>query len=120
MIATTGIQNFGFEFKDSTVTVLSGDARIGNTIRHFDGAQVSYQSITDFGTEKNVFQNTLLYLQDFGGAVDMTQVLSDTVEEQRSIDFPVMPSDHTDVYSMQYPLGILTFFTDGTTISVTE
>ncbi len=120
MITTTGIQNFGLEFYDSTVTVLPGDARIGNTLYYFDGTQSPYQRLTDFSSEINVYQNSLIYLQDFNGAADMTKVLSDTTSSLRGLDLPVLPSDSTDVFSMNYPLGMLTFFTDGVSISLIE
>jgi len=113
MLTTTGIKNFGLEFYDSTVTVLPGNARIGNTIMSFDGTRVSYSGLTDFGILSNVYQNTLLYLQNLDSAVDMTQVRSDTTSSLRALGFPEM-SD-----SSGYPLSMLTFFTDGTTITLT-
>jgi len=120
MIITTGTQNFGLEFYDSTVTVLPGDARIGNILMYFDGEQASYESLTDFSSEVDVYQNSLIFLQDFNSAADMTKVLSDTTSSLRGLDLPVLPSDSTDLFSMNYPLGMLTFFTDGTSISLID
>ena len=120
MITTTGIQNFGLEFYDSTVTVLPGSARIGNTIRYFDGTQVPYNKLTNFGSEIGVYQNCLLYLQDLNYATDMTFALSDTTSEIRALDLPELPSDSTDLYSLYTPLSMLTFFTDGASISLED
>ncbi len=117
MITTTGIQNFGLEFYDSTVTVLNGNARIGNTVMSFDGTQAAYQNITNFGSDSSVYQNTLLYLQDTNGVTDMTFSLSDATT-LRALELPEMPSDSTDVLSFDYPLAMLTFYTDGATISL--
>lgn len=118
MLSTTGIKNFGLEFYDSTVTVLPGNARVGNTILSFDGTRIAYENLTGFDSESNVYQNTLIYLENFGGAADMTQVRSDTTNSLRALDIPVLPSDSTDVFALSYPLSMLTFFTDGTSISL--
>lgn len=114
MLTTTGIKNFGLEFYDSTVTVLPGNTRIGNTIMSFDGTQVSYSRLTNFGVLSSVYQNTLLYLQNLDNAVDMTQVRSDTTSSLRALELPEMAD------SSGYPLSMLTFFTDGTTITLTD
>ncbi|RKY78128.1 hypothetical protein DRQ07_07915 [candidate division KSB1 bacterium] len=114
MLTTTGIKNFGLEFYDSTVMVLPGNARIGNTIMSFDGTRVPYSGLTGFSSLSNVYQNTLLYLQNLDSAVDMTQVRSGTTSSLRALELPEMED------SSGYPLSILTFFTDGTTITLTD
>lgn len=117
---TTNEENFGLEFYDSTVTILPGSARIGNTIMKFDGTRASYYSLTDFGSSLNVYQNTLIYLQNLDSATDMTQVRSDTTTSLRALSSPELPSDSSNTYSFNYPLSMLTFFTDGTTIDLID
>jgi len=119
MLTTTGFKNFGFEFDSSELTVLPGTARVGNTVLGFDGTQISYDNLSNF-TTANRYQNSLLYLQNFGDVADMTQVLSDETSSVRALDIPDLPSDSSNPYSPTYPLGLLTFFNDGTTISLTS
>jgi len=114
MLTTTGIKNFGLEFYDSTMMVLSGNARVGNTIMSFDGTRVSYRGLTGFGIESNVYQNTLVYLRNLDSATDMTQVRSDATSSLRALGLPEMAD------SSGYPISMLTFFTDGTTINLTD
>lgn len=117
MLTTTGIQNFGFEFDATMLTVLSGTARIGNTVLSYDGTRVPYENITSFDSA-NVYQNSLLYLQNFGDMADMTQVVSDTTTSVRALNLPELPSDSTNPYSPVHPLGMFTFYNDGTDISL--
>jgi len=119
MLTTTGFKNFGFEFDSTMLTVLPGTARIGNVVLPFDGTQTSYDAISNF-TTANRYQNSLLYLQNFGGVADMTQVLSDETTSVRALDIPELPSDSLNPYSPSHPLGMLTFFNDGTSISLTS
>ena len=118
MFNTIGIQNFGLEFQDSTVTVLPGTARIGNTLINFDGSSAPYERITDFlgvGTE---YQNTLLFLTDFNGVADMTRSSSDVTSALHALESPVLPTDSSNpYYSPDFPLTELTIqssFPDGT------
>ena len=117
MLTTTGFQNFGFEFDSTMLTILPGAARMGNSVLSFDGTIVSYDNITQFDTA-NMYQNSLLYLHDLGGAADMTQVLSDETSSIRGLDIPSLPSDATFTYAPVHPLGMFTFYNDGTEVSL--
>ena len=107
---TTKISNLGIEIQDSTVVVLPGTARIGNTMVPFDGTRKIFDDIADFAGDSSKYQNALLYLDNFGGFADMTRVLSDTTATLRELNLPVMPSDASNAYSRQVPLGMFTFY----------
>lgn len=112
MLTTTGFKNFGFEFDTTVLTVLPGAARLGDTILKFDGTQITYSSITTFSSP-SMYQNSLLYLQNFGDAADMTKAVSDETSSVQALDFPELPYDST-----VHPLGMFTFYNDGTDISL--
>jgi len=114
----TGFKNFGFEISDTTVSVLPGTARIGDKLLDFDGSRVQFDGITDFGSETNTYQNTLLYLQNVGDVADMTRSLSDTTTSFLSLDIPTLPADASGHYSPEYPLGLFTFFKDTSDVSL--
>lgn len=116
MFNTIGTQNFGIEFQDSTVTVLPGTARIGNTIINFDGSSAPFERITDFVGVDTEYQNTFLFLTDFNGVADMTRSSSDVTSALSALGSPILPTDATyPYYSPDFPLTELTFqSTDGT------
>jgi len=94
------------EIKDSTVYVLPGVARVGNTLMSFPGAISTFDRL--YSTDASRYQNVLLYIQDANGMPDMTKVatFADTYADIRP---PYMPD------SSGYPLSVLTF--DGSTSS---
>ena len=115
MFNTIGAPNFGLEFQDSTVTVLPGTARIGNTLITFDGSSSPYERITDFVGVSTEYQSTLLYLTNFDGVADMTRSSSDVTTALSALESPVLPIDSSNPYSPDFPLSELTFqFSDGT------
>ena len=116
MLTTTGFQNFGFEVSDTTLSVLPGSARVGGKVLQFDGTQTQFSSLTGFGSETGVYQNTLLYIQNIGDLADMTQSRSDTTGSQVSLDIPSLPTDAS--YANEHPLGMLTFFRDATDVDI--
>lgn len=121
MFNTIGTHNFGLEFQDSTVTVLAGTARIGNTMMPFDGSSAPYERITDFVDATTQYQSTLLFLTDFGGAVDMTRLSSDITSSVGALISPELPTDTSNpYYSPDFPITQLTFGTsaDGTDINL--
>jgi hypothetical protein len=110
MLTTTGFRNFGFEFNDSTVLVLPGAVRLGNTVYGFDGTQTHLNSLGLFQGDTSSYQNVILYLTDASGAVDMTRVVSEPVATKRELEAPVMGGDRSS-----QPLGMLTLYSsDGT------
>lgn len=119
MLTTTGIQNFGFEFDTTMLTVLPGTARVGNSVMKYDGTRTPFDDLTEF-TTANRYQSTLLFLQDSDGISDMTKVLSDETSSIRALDVLDLPSDTSNIYSPTHPLGELIFFNDGTSISLTS
>lgn len=118
MLTMTGFKNFGLEISDTTISVLSGTARVGDQLLQFDGSRVQFNNVTEFGSNTNSYQNTLLYLQNVGDLADMTQTRSDVTSSQVSLDIPSLPTDATGHYAPEYPLGLLTFFKDSSDVSL--
>ena len=119
MFNTIGSQNFGMEFQDSTVTVLPGTARLGNTLTTFDGSSTLYDRITDFVGTSTQYQNTLLFLRNFNGVADMTRSSSDVTTALSALDSPVLPTDASNpYYSPDFPLSKLTFQSSDGTVSM--
>ena len=119
MFNTTGTHNFGLEFQDSTVTVLPGTARIGNTLTAFDGSSTLFERITDFVGVSTEYQNTLLYLTNFNGVADMTRSSSDVTTALSALESPVLPTDSSNpYYSPDFPLSELTFQSSDGTVSL--
>lgn len=113
MLTTTGFRNFGFEVSDTTISVLPGAAQVGNKLLQFDGTQVLFDNVTQFGAEINSYQNTLFYLQNVGDLADMSQVRSDVTSSYESLDIPSIPID-----SSGHPLGLFSFYKDSSDVSV--
>lgn len=119
MFNTIGTQNFGLEIQDSTITVLPGSARIGNTVTTFDGSNTLFDRITDFVGVDTEYQNTLLFLRDFNGVADMTRSSSDVTTALSALGVPVLPTDSSNPnYSPDFPLSKLTFQSSDGTVSV--
>ena len=118
MLTMTGFKNFGFEVSDTTISVLPGTARVGDKLIPFDGTRVLFDGVTDFGVETNSYQNTLFYLQDINDIADMTQARSDVTSSRLSIDVPSLPTDASNHYAPEYPLGMFTFFKDSSDVSL--
>jgi len=115
---TSYSNQLSIEILDSTVYVLPGSARIGNTIMPYDGSRITYQQMSSF-TDSSKYQNALLYLNNFYDAVDMTRVLSSEVSTLAELTYPVMGIDGT--YSSGHPLGLFTLYSnDGTDISLID
>ena len=118
MLTTTGFKNFGFEVSDTTISILPGIARVGSKLLQFDGTQVQFDNVTEFGSETSSYQNTLFYLQNSSDLADMTQSLSDVTSSLESLDIPILPADATGHYSPESPLALFTFFKDTTDVSL--
>ena len=103
------------DISDSTVIVSGGVVRLGNTLMKYQGGQIDFSSMIDFGTDSSKYQYSLLYLSPIDQAVDMTTTVSDPVSTIRELEYPTLPSDSTDIYSNTHPLGLFTFYSsDGT------
>jgi hypothetical protein len=113
MLTTTGFQPFGIEIFDTTVTVLGGLARIGNTLMPFQGGQITFSDLAGFTiSDSSKYRNSILYLQNIYGAVDMTHAVSNAVSTPGELTYPDMignPGDNTS-YLPGYPVGLFTFF----------
>jgi len=119
MFNTTGTHNFGIEVQDSTVTVLPGTGRIGNTLTTFDGSSTFFDQITDFVGTSEQYQNTLLFLRNFDGVADMTRSSCDVTTDQSALSSPVLPTDATyPYYSDGFPLSELTFQSSSGVVSL--
>jgi hypothetical protein len=110
---TTGFRPFGIEIYDTTVTVLAGTARIGNTLMPFTGGQITFANLAGFTiSDSSKYRNALLYLQNISGAVDMTRAVSDPVSTPAELTYPDMIGNVGDStsYLPGYPVGLFTLF----------
>jgi len=108
MLSTFTTNKFGVIISDSTVSILAGAARIGDTLVPFDGAVTTFNSMASFAgpVDSGTYQNVLLYLEKIdstASAVDMTRVVSDTTNNALMLTFPTMPD------SSGFPLAMFTF-----------
>ena len=113
MLNTTGFRPFGIEIYDTTVIVLSGTARIGNTLMPFQGGRITFADLAGFTlSDSSKYRNSLLYLQNIYGAVDMTHAVSDPVSSPSELTCPDMIGNAGDstIYLPGYPVGLFTFF----------
>jgi hypothetical protein len=107
------------EVSDGTVAVLPGGVRLGNTFSPFRGGRINFSSMVSYGTDSSKYQNSLLFLNPLGQGIDMTASVSTPVATLRELTLPVLPSDSSNPYSVAYPLGLFTFYSnDGTSVSL--
>jgi hypothetical protein len=115
MLTTTGNHFFGIEVRDSTVSVLSGTARLGNTLIPFTGAQVTFDGMVSYEGDSSKYQNVLLYLENAYGMADMTRSVSIPTATIRELSVPGLPTDSSNPYSPTFPLSVFTMWSaDGT------
>lgn len=118
MLTSYNNNQLSIEVLDSTVYVLPGSARIGNTIMPYDGSKITFEQMGTF-SDSSKYQNSLLYLEDFFDAVDMTRAVSSEVGTLAELTYPVMGPDGT--YSFGHPVGLFTLYSgDGTDISLID
>jgi len=125
----TDKKNFHIEVNDSTVSIFSGVARIGNALIHYPGSQTTFANMLSFSGQTNKYQNVLLYLTDAtatvsgelsltSGAAYLTKSVSLPVTTQRELTIPALPIDagfSVPSYARGFPLGVFTLYsTDGT------
>jgi len=96
---------------DSTVNILPGVARVNYTIMAYDGTRIPFQSLFQ-PIAADTYQNILVYLQAFNGAVDTTRVTSSLVATQPELTYPQFPYDTTSQYAKQ-TVALFTFYYDG-------
>ena len=107
------------EVVDSTVMVSDGGVRLGNTFVNYPGGQITFSSMVYYGGDSSKWQNSLLYLNPIGQGIDMTTSVSTPVAAREELTLPVLPSDSSNPYSIAYPLGMFTFYSnDGTSASL--
>ena len=109
--------NLDFEIVDSTtVHIFQGAARVGNTVMPYQGGRISFSEMSDLISSGAVkYQNSLLYIQNTGGAPDMTTARSTKVSSQSSLTLPVLPTDSSHPYSPTHPIGLFTFYSPDST-----
>jgi hypothetical protein len=138
MLNTIFPNRFQVEINDTTVSVLPGTARIGNSIIAFPGGLTTFANMLSFSGDTSKFQNVLLFLSDatatVGGALPLTNgaaflttSVSAPVTTQRELTIPAMPIDANfpdPSYARGYPISLFTLFspdgTRGTLISRTD
>jgi len=119
MLTTLQKNLLGVGISDTTVSVLPGGARIGNVFMNYSGGQTQFSDITDFGGDSSKYQNSALFLQNIGGASDLTSSVSVPKATLRELELPVLPSDSSNPYAPVHSLGLFTFFSsDGTSIEL--
>lgn len=119
MLTTSNNISLQMEVSDSTVSILPGAARIGNTIMKYDGTRMLFSQLTDFGGDSSKYQYSSLFLQNVGGIADASSITSTAVDSLSELQYPVLPYDSTNPYGAVYGLGIFTMYTsDGTAIDL--
>ena len=111
---TTFTDNFNVRVSDSTVVFGSGAAFLNSALVPFSGATTTFTQMVDTSAA-SVYQNVLMYLQmeDMTSTgIDMTKSVSATTSSQLTLEYPTM------INSNGFPLGIFTFFHDGTNPSL--
>ena len=117
MLTTTKSTQFLIEIQDSTVVILPGTARIGNSVYSFMGARTTYANMLDFGLgDSSMYQNVLLYLDAPTLVPNLTSVVSAPVPSQTQLSIPAMPIGPSDSsYASGCPISLFTLFSpDGT------
>jgi hypothetical protein len=129
MLNTIFPNRFQVEINDTTVSVLPGTARIGNSIIAFPGGLTTFANMLSFSGQTNRYQNVLLFLSDAtatvggqipltNGAAFLTTAVSAPVVTQRELTIPAMPIDANfpnPSYARGYPLALFSLFSsDGT------
>lgn len=119
MLSTNPNQSLNFYYdstKDSTVYVNSGVAWVGNYIMDFRGGNKNFAQMTNFGTQSNVYQYSVLCLQPAGGFPDMTSITFTPVDSTTSL----VPPNTISPLAGNKPLGLFLFYTDGTSTTLTS
>jgi hypothetical protein len=129
MLNMTTSSNFPVEITDSTVSILPGTARIGNSLIFFPGGRTTFDKMLSFSGDTSKFQNILLFLSDSttiatgsvpltNGASFLTTAVSSPVSTQRELTIPAMPLDAgfpSPSFARQAPISLFTLFSpDGT------
>jgi hypothetical protein len=133
MLNTTTSNRFQIEVNDSTVSVLPGTARIGNSIIGFPGGLTTFAKMLSNSGDASGIYNVLLYLSDssatVGGALPLTngsafltaQVSLPAVAKERELIIPSLPIDAgfpNPSYARGYPVSLFTLFSpDGTQVT---
>lgn len=114
MLSNNENSSFQVEINDSTVVVLGGSARIGNTIMPFQGGKITFSDLAGFQlADSSMYRNSLLYLYNVSGAVDMTKAVSDPVGSIAELTYPQMPLDATG-----FGVGIFSLYYNGSSIDL--
>jgi hypothetical protein len=127
----TDKKNFHIEVNDSTVSIFSGVARIGNALVSYPGGQTTFDRMLQFSGDTSRYQNVLLYLTDSTNTVSGTVALTSgsaylaaaaspipPANTKRELTIPSLPIDAgfpNPSYARGFPLAVFSFFSsDGT------
>jgi hypothetical protein len=111
--------SINFRVVDSTVLVDGATIRVGNQAMDFQGGNIRFSEMVNFGGDASSYQNSVLFIQNIGGQADMTAATSSTEDSLVELEYPVLPTDATNPYSPVYPVGQFTFYSsDGTQTSL--
>lgn len=115
----TVTDTINFRVMDSTVLVDGATIRIGNRAMDFQGGNILFSEMVNFGGDTSSYQNSVLFIQNIGGQADMTAATSDTKDSLVELTYPLLPSDSTNPYAPVFPVGQFTFYSpDGTQASL--
>jgi hypothetical protein len=111
MLETISNRALDVEITDSTVTVLPGTVRVGNTVMKYPGGQVQLSGIAKYSSsDSSKYQYAALSVHDFYGAADLTSNTSTPQSALRSLSFPTIPTDAT-----MHTVGLFTLYSADTT-----
>lgn len=117
MLETNLSRALDVEITDSTVSVLPGTVRVGNTIMKYPGGKVRLSGIAKYSSsDSSKYQYAALSVHNFYGAADLTSNTSTPQTTLRSLSFPTIPADAT-----VHPVGLFTLYSpDATAINLVD
>jgi hypothetical protein len=114
MLTTNNNQALNFYATDSSVYLNPGTTKMGPYIMDFRGGSLAFSEMTDF-TTSNVYQYSVLCLQNSNNFPDMTSVTFSPVTSIPELSSPLI-GDSTNLKA----LGLFLFHTDGTSTTLTS
>jgi len=116
MLTTNTNQSLNFTASDGTIFVTSGAVVIGNYVMDFKGGYMPFSQMSSFDTTThstdNYYQNSVLSVYNFNNFPDLTSAHSDATT------LAGLGSFYISNTSSSKPLGLFTFYYDGSNISL--
>jgi len=112
MLTTNTNQSLNFTASDGTVFVTPGAVVLGHYVMDFKGGYMPFSQMTNFDSSTNTYQNSVLSVYNFNNFPDLTSVHSDATTLAGLGSFYISDTTKTK------PLGLFTFFYDGSNISL--